>query len=269
MKFLAVAAGLVAAASAYTYPTPFNPTASGAGPSGNAIYTPDTTSPATLGEPYSITWDPTTPGPVALVLCQGPSTNCEPILTIADSIANSGEHTWTPEGLTPSSTSSGGYGIMLIDYTTEAYQYSTQFGILAGSSVSSSSSSTTSSSVATAPASTKTTTSTVNIIPSSAVVTPTSTPLSTVISKVVSTTTVCPCESAATTGAATTTAVPIPLSTGTVSIPWTTSTHTPSVPSSVASNAPTQPAYTGAASSNMVSYGAMGAAAGLAALFAF
>jgi Ser-Thr-rich glycosyl-phosphatidyl-inositol-anchored membrane family len=266
MKFLAVAAGLVAAASAYTYPTPFNPTASGAGPSGNAIYTPDTTSPATLGEAYEITWDPTTPGPVALVLCQGPSTDCEPILTIADSISNSGEFTWTPTDLTPSSSSSGGYGIMLIDYTTEAYQYSTQFGLLAGSSSVSSSSS--------APASTKTTTSTVNIIPSSSssssvVVTPTpSAVLSTVISKVVSTTTVCPCETE-TEAASTTTAVPIPLSTGTISIPWTTSTGSPTVPTSVASTAPTQPAYTGAASSNMVSYGAIGAAAGLAALLAF
>ncbi|RAO71273.1 uncharacterized protein BHQ10_007285 [Talaromyces amestolkiae] len=251
MKFLAIAAGLVASVSAYTYPTPFNPTASGAAPSGNSLYTPNAGSPVTLGEDYSITWDPTTPGPIALVLCQGPSTNCEPILTIADSVPNSGEFTWKPTDLTPSATSSGGYGIMLIDWTTEAYQYTTQFGVLAGAvSVSSS---------AAASSSTPTSTTTVVILPSSsAVIKPTTTAaLSTVVDYTVSTTVICP-ES-----------TKLPVGTGTVSIPWVTSTGTPSVPTSVPSTVPAAPKYTGAADRNMVSFGTVGAIAGLAALLAF
>lgn len=264
MKFLAIAAGLVATVSAYSYPTPFNPTASGAGPSGNPVYTPDTTSPVTLGEAYQITWEPTTPGPIALVLCKGPSTDCEPMLTIASSVANSGEFTWTPADLDPSATSTGGYGIMLIDWTTEAYQYTTQFGVLANpnpvvSSSSASSSSTTSSVVA--PSSTKTSTSTVVIVPSSsssAVVIPSATASSsTVTAMYVSTTVICP-ES-----------TKIPMGTGTVSIAWTTSPGSPSVPTSVASTAPSAPRYTGAADRNMISVGAVGAVAGLAALLAF
>lgn len=256
MKFLAIAAGLVASVSAYSYPTPFNPTAGGAAPSGNSLYTPNTGSPVTLGEAYSITWDPTTPGPIALVLCQGPSTNCEPILTIADSVANSGEFTWTPTDLTPSATSSGGYGIMLIDWTTEAYQYTTQFGVLAGAvSVSSAAASS-----STASSSTATSTTTVVILPSSsAVIKPTTTAAawSTVVDYSVSTTVICP-ES-----------TKLPLGTGTVSIPWVTSTGTPSVPTSVPSTVPAAPKYTGAADRNMVSFGAVGAIAGLAALLAF
>jgi hypothetical protein len=248
MKFLAIAAGLVASVSAYTYPTPFNPTANGAAPSGNTLYTPDTTEPVTLGEAYQITWDPTTPGPIALVLCQGPSTNCEPILTIADSVANSGEYTWTPTDLDPSATSSGGYGIMLIDYTTEAYQYTTQFGVLAGSSPVVSSSA--SSSVAS--------TTTVTILPSSsAVIKPSSTATwSTVTDYSVSTTVICP-ES-----------TKLPVGTGAAST-WVTSTGSPSVPTSVPSTVPAAPHFTGAADRNMVSFGTVGAIAGLAALLAF
>lgn len=256
MKFLAIAAGLVASVSAYTYPTPFNPTASGASPSGNPLYTPNTGSPVTLGEAYSITWEPTTPGPIALVLCQGPSTNCEPMMTIADSVANSGEFTWTPSGLTPSATSTGGYGIMLIDWTTEAYQYTTQFGVLAGAASVSSSSASSASASSTSSASTTT----VTILPSSsAVIPPVSTP-TTVVDYSVSTTVICP-ESA--------TSTKLPMGTGTVSMPWVTSTGSPSVPTSVPSTVPAAPKYTGAADCNMVSFGTVGAIAGLAALLAF
>ncbi|EED16678.1 GPI anchored serine-threonine rich protein [Talaromyces stipitatus ATCC 10500] len=256
MKFLAVAAGLVATVSAYTYPTPFNPTASGAGPSGNPIYLPDTSSPVTLGEAYKITWEPTTPGPIALVLCKGPSTDCEPMLTVAEKVPNSGEFTWTPSGLDPSATSTGGYGIMLIDWTTEAYQYTTQFGVLAGKApvVSASASS------STAPAASATpSTTTVIILPSSsAVIKPSTTPVwSTVVNYSLSTTVICP-ES-----------TKLPLGTGTVSVPWATSTGSPSVPTSVPNTVPAAPKYTGAADRNMVSYGTVGAIAGLAALLAF
>lgn len=249
MKFLAIAAGLVASVSAYTYPTPFNPTAGGAAPSGNPIYTPDTKTPVTLGEAYKITWTPTTPGPIALVLCKGPSTNCEPMLTVADQVPNSGEFTWTPTGLDPSATSTGGYGIMLIDWTTKAYQYTTQFGVLAGKAPVVSSA---------APATSATSTTTVTILPSStAVIKPsTSAVWSTVVAYSVSTAVICP-ESTA-----------VPMGTGSGPAP-PVKTGSPSVPTSVPSTVPASPMYTGAADRNMVSFGAVGAIAGLAALLAF
>lgn len=135
MRFFAAAAGFIAAASAYTFPTPFeNPAATGAAPSGNPITLPSTTHPVTLGQSFDITWTPTSQGPVALILCKGPSTDCEPTLTIAEKIPNSGKFSWVPFGLAPSADSSSGYGIMLVDYSDKSYQYTTQFGVLAGAS---------------------------------------------------------------------------------------------------------------------------------------
>lgn len=134
MRFFAAAAGVIAVASAYTFPTPFgNPAATGAAPSGNPVVLPDTTHPVTLGQSFDITWDPTSAGPVALILCKGQSNDCEPTLTIAEKIPNSGKFSWVPFGLTPSADSSSGYGIMLVDYSDKSYQYTTQFGVLAGS----------------------------------------------------------------------------------------------------------------------------------------
>lgn len=134
MRFFAAAAGIIAAASAYTFPTPFeNPAATGAAPSGNPLTLPSTSHPVTLGKSFDITWNPTSAGPVALILCKGPSTDCEPTLTIAEKIPNSGKFSWVPFGLTPSADSSSGYGIMLVDYSDKSYQYTTQFGVLAGS----------------------------------------------------------------------------------------------------------------------------------------
>ncbi|KAH8700383.1 Ser-Thr-rich glycosyl-phosphatidyl-inositol-anchored membrane family-domain-containing protein [Talaromyces proteolyticus] len=238
MRFFAIVAGLAAAVTAYEYPTPFNPTASGQAPSGNPFSAPDTTHPATLGESYEITWQPTTPGPVALVLCQGPSTNCVPTLTIASQIPNSGKFSWTPEGLTPSASSAGGYGIMLIDYSDKTYQYTTQFGILAGAK----------------PATTSTASTTSIVVPT----TPT-TP----------TATVAPSTPAVPfpTGTKTWT-TKLPLGTGTIGLP-TSTPGAPGVPTTVPGTAPTSPVFTAAADHNMASFGAVGAIAGLAALLAF
>ncbi|RHZ63627.1 GPI anchored serine-threonine rich family protein [Aspergillus thermomutatus] len=96
-------------------------------PSGNAIVKPGLNELVPAGKPYTIEWDPTTKGPVSLVLLRGPSTNVVPIETLADSIPNSGSFSWTPStSLEPDTTH---YGIMLVVESTGQYQYSTQFGI--------------------------------------------------------------------------------------------------------------------------------------------
>ena len=70
---------------------------------------------------------PTTKGPITLILLRGPSTNVVPIATIVSGIPNSGHYEWTPsESLEPDTTH---YGIKLVVDATGQYQYSTQFGI--------------------------------------------------------------------------------------------------------------------------------------------
>ncbi|GFF42347.1 uncharacterized serine-rich protein C1E8.05 [Aspergillus lentulus] len=96
-------------------------------PTGNAILKPGLNELVPVGKPYTIEWDPTTTGPVSLVLLRGPSTNVVPIETLADSIPNSGSFSWTPStSLEPDTTH---YGLMLVVEGTGQYQYSTQFGI--------------------------------------------------------------------------------------------------------------------------------------------
>ncbi|KAH2851108.1 hypothetical protein KXV85_004845 [Aspergillus fumigatus] len=96
-------------------------------PTGNAILKPGLNELVPAGKPYTITWDPTTTGPVSLVLLRGPSTNVVPIETLADSIPNSGSFSWTPStSLEPDTTH---YGLLLVVEGTGQYQYSTQFGI--------------------------------------------------------------------------------------------------------------------------------------------
>jgi hypothetical protein len=232
MRFFAAAAGIIAVASAYTFPTPFeNPAASGAAPSGNPLTLPSTTSPVTLGQSFDITWNPTSAGPVALILCKGPSTDCEPTLTIAEKIPNSGKFAWVPFGLTPSADSSSGYGIMLVDYSDKSYQYTTQFGVLAGSKPSK-------------PKPSGPATPSGSVIPSSTVVVP-----------VTATTTWCP-EG---------TATPPPTWTTTTSVG---TTGLPS-PSTIPTTGPAPPQFTNGADHNMASFGAIGAIAGVAALLAF
>lgn len=129
--FTAFTVGLAAVASAYTTPV--------GNPSGNPISLPGLNSIVPAGKPYTITWNPTTTGTIALVLLRGPSTNVVPIATIVDGIANSGTYVWTPStSLEPDVTH---YGIQLIVDGTGQYQYTTQFGISNPAYVSSSSSS--------------------------------------------------------------------------------------------------------------------------------
>ncbi|GFF80574.1 uncharacterized serine-rich protein C1E8.05 [Aspergillus udagawae] len=96
-------------------------------PTGNAIVKPGLNEQVPAGKPYTIEWDPTTTGPISLVLLRGPSTNVVPIATLADNIPNSGSFSWTPStSLEPDTTH---YGLMLVVEGTGQYQYSTQFGI--------------------------------------------------------------------------------------------------------------------------------------------
>ncbi|KAF2119521.1 Ser-Thr-rich glycosyl-phosphatidyl-inositol-anchored membrane family-domain-containing protein [Lophiotrema nucula] len=126
---LAAIAGLAAA-----YHVPVGDT-----PVGNPISNP-LNSIAPAGEPLTITWTPTTPNKVSLILLKGPSTNAVYYETIVESIDNTGSYTWTPETKLPGTTGNTGYGIQLIDDITGQYQYSTQFGIKNEAVVSSSSS---------------------------------------------------------------------------------------------------------------------------------
>lgn len=109
--------------TAYTQPT-------GDSPSGNPIYTPGLNQIVPVGQPFQITWDPTTPqDTVTLVLLKGPSTNAVPQYPIIENLPNTGTFTWIPSVELADSAGPTGYGIQLIDDATGAYQYSTQFGI--------------------------------------------------------------------------------------------------------------------------------------------
>lgn len=81
---------------------------------------------------FTITWQPTTPNAVRLVLLKGPSTNVIPIQTLVTGISNSGSYKWTPDATLDATTDNTGYGLQLIDEITGQYQYSTQFGISKG-----------------------------------------------------------------------------------------------------------------------------------------
>ncbi|MCJ1258850.1 hypothetical protein MMC24_006684 [Lignoscripta atroalba] len=132
-----IAAAVAGLASAYTQPV-------GANPSGNPITSPGLNEIVSVGTPYSITWNPTTPGTVTLVLLRGPSTNILPLSVIVEGIPNTGVFSWTPSSsLEPDTTH---YGIQLIVDATGEYQYTSQFGISNPSFSSSSSSSLTPSS---------------------------------------------------------------------------------------------------------------------------
>jgi hypothetical protein len=113
-------AGLAALTSAYHVPV--------GDPSGNPITKPGLSEIVPAGKPYTITWTPTTTGPVTILLLRGPSTNVVPIGgPIASSIDNTGTFEWTPPTtLEPDTTH---YGIQLIVDATGQFQYSTQFGI--------------------------------------------------------------------------------------------------------------------------------------------
>jgi hypothetical protein len=102
-------------------------------PKGNAITRPlNEVVPAC--KQFTITWQPTTPNTVSVLLLKGPSNNVVKFgPALAEGIANSGSLAWTPAGDLPTTDGSPtGYGIQIIDDVTGQYQYSTQFGIAKG-----------------------------------------------------------------------------------------------------------------------------------------
>ncbi|EDU43729.1 GPI anchored serine-threonine rich protein [Pyrenophora tritici-repentis] len=81
-------------------------------------------------KPFTITWEPTTPNTVSILLLKGPSTNVVKFgPALAEGIANSGTLSWTPSSDLEETATAQGYGIQIIDDVTGQYQYSTQFGI--------------------------------------------------------------------------------------------------------------------------------------------
>ncbi|GIK02249.1 hypothetical protein Aspvir_006298 [Aspergillus viridinutans] len=251
MRFITVAiSALVAMASAYTQPDYSKP------PQGNAILKPGLNEQVPVGKPYTITWDPTTQGPVSLVLLRGPSTNVVPLSTIAEAIPNTGSYSWTPS--TELENDVTHYGLLLVVEGTGQYQWSTQFGISnPDKAVDSSSASVTPTSSA-APV----------------IKTPAPTPTgSDVTLTTTETTTFCP-ESESTAKPST---IPVIVPTGGPSIP--TRSPTPSAyasstlvskPHSSSTPSATTPApslFTGAADRTAVSFGAV--AAGVLAVLAF
>lgn len=114
--FTAGLACLVPLTNAYTKPV-------GDSPKGNPISEPGLNDVVPVGEPFTITWDPTTTGTVTLVLLKGPSENAQPLYPIVEKTMNIGTYVWVPsDKLAPGQT---GYGIQLIDDATGQYQYTT------------------------------------------------------------------------------------------------------------------------------------------------
>jgi hypothetical protein len=238
-------------------------------PSGNAIVSPGLNEIVPEGKAYTIKWDPTTTGPVSLVLLRGPSTNVKAIKTLADSIPNSGSFSWTPG--TDLEVDTTHYGLLLVVEGTGQYQYSTQFGLGAAAGGSSIVVSTTAPAATGAATTTVETTESTTICPeteSTSAPATTATPaFSTVVSSTEITTTICP-ETESTGVAQTSTVAPVNSPT---SIPWVSSARTSAtsaaIPSGTASASPSasSPVFNGAGR-NAISFGAV--FAGVLAAFA-
>ncbi|EEP76955.1 predicted protein [Uncinocarpus reesii 1704] len=122
MKFTAaVFTALVAVVAAVRQPDYSKP------PHGNPIALPGLAEQVPAGQEYTITWTPTSPGPVSIQLLRGPSENVVPIQVLTPSTPNTGSFKWTPSLSLEADVSR--YGLLIVDETTGEYQWSTQFGI--------------------------------------------------------------------------------------------------------------------------------------------
>lgn len=250
-------AASAALASAFTQPDYSKP------PQGNSILTPGLQQQVPVGKPFEITWNPTTKGPVTLVLLRGPSNNVKPLYAIAEKIPNNGKYSWTPSTSLENDVTH--YGILLVDDKTRSYQYSTQFGIQNPNPPSSESSSTTATETASSASSTSSGTSS---SPASTTTvgshTPTSTPI-THHSKSASTSTVTRVSTSKISSAvASTTETPAAPTTLITTLTSTALPGSPPPPST-----PPSPLATGSAGHNVAHMGGVGVAAGLIALLAF
>lgn len=249
MRFFtaALVSALASLAAATTYTQPDYSKA----PSGNPILTPGLNELVPVGQPYDITWTPTTEGTVSLVLLRGPSTNVVPLETLVVGIPNTGSYKWTPgTELEPDTTH---YGLLLVVEGTGQYQWSTQFGIKNPNYGTKSSTTTSSAAATTETTAAETTAAATTIVDQE-------------------TTTICPETETQAQSTMTPTTIPVvvPTSTAVVSttlsssaipVPTTTATSTPST------SAPAMPTFTGAADRKAISFGAV--AVGVAAVLAF
>lgn len=104
--FALFSAGLTYLTSVSAYTTPVGPN-----PAGNPIYRP-LNEIVPVGQPFTVTWDPTAGDTVTLVLLRGPPENAVALYPIAENIPNSGTFSWTPPTeLVPDTTR---YGLQLI-----------------------------------------------------------------------------------------------------------------------------------------------------------
>ena len=122
MKSFFAAAGVLAIASAQGFTKP------GAQTYG-ALVSPDTTTPVTTGQQFTVKWTPNQPATgvkVSLVLCSGPSTNCVLQDTaIASGLdASAGQYTWNVPCSLPAaaSTATTGNGMLIIVDGTGEFQ---------------------------------------------------------------------------------------------------------------------------------------------------
>ncbi|KFY63779.1 hypothetical protein V496_03734 [Pseudogymnoascus sp. VKM F-4515 (FW-2607)] len=79
------------------------------------------------GQAFTITWSPTTTGPISLVLVKGDPTALTTVSTIASGLDNSGSFTWTPD----SSIAKGSdYALKIVDDADDTIvNYTLQFPI--------------------------------------------------------------------------------------------------------------------------------------------
>ncbi|KAJ6043881.1 hypothetical protein N7499_006391 [Penicillium canescens] len=261
-----IVSALAVAASALTSPDYTK------NPSGNAIVSPGLNEIVPEGKAYTIKWQPTTTGPISLVLLRGPSNNVQPLKTLAESIPNSGSFSWTPG--TDLEVDTTHYGLLLVVEGTGQYQYSTQFGL--GAAAGGSSESTIKISTA-GPTSTGAATTTIETTESTTICPETETTsapattatpaFSTVVQSTEITTTICP-ETESTGVPQTSTVAPV---SSPSSIPWVSSARTSAtstaIPSGTASASPSasSPVFNGAGR-NAISFGAV--FAGVLAAFA-
>jgi hypothetical protein len=121
--FLSVFAAIASAQEGVTWTKPNSKPEEG-----NSILTPGLYQKVPVGKPFAVTWTPTTPGTISIVLYKGPGSNIIAQYAIASKIANSGSFLWTPETTFPDTKE--GYGLRIIVDGTGQHQWSTQFGFL-------------------------------------------------------------------------------------------------------------------------------------------
>ncbi|PWW73748.1 hypothetical protein C7212DRAFT_330315, partial [Tuber magnatum] len=118
----------------------------------NPISKPDGSAPLVAGESITITWTPTTSGPITLKLRQGPSNDLKDVSVIVAGSENSGSYTFTVPKDTPSGDN---YAIQISDDKTTDANYTPLLSIKSDVSGSSSSSSAATTSTASSTTSSK------------------------------------------------------------------------------------------------------------------